>query len=476
MPSQTGSTTDTGALGTFTGRQLIDGKLVGGDAGTYPSLNPATGEILGHAPVATPAQAAQAVAAARRAFDEGDWATNTDLRVRCLHQLHQALRDNVEALRALTIAEVGATVQLTKGPQLEQAIEIVSYYADLLWSHPLTDDLGEIEYNGRHHHRWVEKEAAGVVAAIVAYNYPNQLALAKLAPALAAGCTVVLKAAPDTPLVTLAIGEIVANHTDIPAGVVNVISSPAVEVGEVLTTSPEVDLVTFTGSTAVGRRIMAAASETVKRVFLELGGKSALIVLDDLDEKGLQAAAMFAAFSIVVHSGQGCALTSRMLVNNPLSGLYKTKDDRWLSFVMMQPTKFWADVCRHIDRPELAADVRFATSADIAANTEAGVQILRDVIATRTLAEWSERFATLAGPGAPVQDSLQVSADAQVRANEYLVSTGELDLAANPVQFDVTAPELRPAPEFAAQTEEVLLELGLDWDEILALKTAGAVS
>ncbi|MBH0778496.1 CaiB/BaiF CoA transferase family protein [Nocardia bovistercoris] len=161
---------------------------------------------------------------------------------------------------------------------------------------------------------------------------------------------------------------------------------------------------------------------------------------------------------------------------NPLSGLYATADDRYLSFVMLQPAKFWADVCRHIDRPELADDPRFADAASIAANTEDAVQILREVIKGRTLAEWTERFGTLAGPWAPVQDSLQVGDDPQIRANEYLLRAGELELASSPVQFDVTAPELRPGPEFAADTEQVLLELGLDWDRIIELKTAGAVS
>ncbi|MFK4106403.1 CaiB/BaiF CoA transferase family protein [Streptomyces sp. NPDC019531] len=161
---------------------------------------------------------------------------------------------------------------------------------------------------------------------------------------------------------------------------------------------------------------------------------------------------------------------------NPLSGLYRTADGRHLAFVMMQPGKFWADVCRHIDRPELAEDPRFATAEDLVAHTEEAVKILREVLAGRTLAEWSERFATLAGPWAPVQDSLQVGSDAQVRANEYLVRAGELELAASPVQFDVRAPELGPAPEFAAQTEEVLLELGLDWARIAELKAAGAVT
>jgi aldehyde dehydrogenase (NAD+) len=291
-------------------RLLIDGALLE-TARTFPSINPATGEVLGHAPDATVADAEAAIAAARRAFDTTDWSTNTELRMRCLQQFHQALIDHRDELAELTTAEVGATPALIAGPQLDQPIDIVRYYAGLLKTYPMTEDLGNIESRGMQHHRWVEKEAGGVVAAIIAYNYPNQLALAKLAPALAAGCTVILKGAPDTPLVTLALGELIANHTDTPAGVVNVLSGADPEVGAVLTTSSDVDMVTFTGSTPTGRRIMAAASETLKKVFLELGGKSAAIVLDDAD---FNTAAMFSAFSMVSHAGQGCALTSRLLV------------------------------------------------------------------------------------------------------------------------------------------------------------------
>lgn len=293
-------------------RMLIDGALTRGAGGrTFTSLNPATGEVLGHAPDATVADAEAAVAAARRAFDNSDWSTNVELRVRCLEQLHAALVEHRAEMGQLTTDEVGATAALLAGAQYDQPVAIVKYYADLLKTFEMTEDLGNIESRGMQHHRWVEKEAAGVVAAIIAYNYPNQLALAKLAPALAAGCTVVLKAAPDTPLVTLALGELIANHTDIPAGVVNVISGADPQVGAVLTTSPEVDAVTFTGSTPTGRAIMAAASGTLKRVFLELGGKSAAIILDDAD---FGMAAVFAAFSMVTHAGQGCALTSRLLV------------------------------------------------------------------------------------------------------------------------------------------------------------------
>jgi crotonobetainyl-CoA:carnitine CoA-transferase CaiB-like acyl-CoA transferase len=143
---------------------------------------------------------------------------------------------------------------------------------------------------------------------------------------------------------------------------------------------------------------------------------------------------------------------------------------------MLQPAKFWADVCQHLDRPDLAGDPRFASAELIAANTAPAVELLREAIGKRTLAEWTDRFATLSGPWAPVQDTLQLRDDGQVRANEYVLRAGELNLVASPVQFDVTAPELGPAPEFAAQTEEILTELGMDWDRILALKTAGAVT
>ncbi|WP_059017731.1 CoA transferase [Mycobacterium sp. M26] len=161
---------------------------------------------------------------------------------------------------------------------------------------------------------------------------------------------------------------------------------------------------------------------------------------------------------------------------NPLVGLYETADGRYISFVMMQPTKFWADVCRHMEITEYIDDPRFGSAEQIAAHTADAVEILGKAMATRTLAEWSTRFATLAGPWAPVQDTLQAAADAQVRANEYLVQAGELELVSNPVQFDVAAPQSGPAPGFAEQTDEILEEIGLDWDRIIELKTAGAVT
>jgi acyl-CoA reductase-like NAD-dependent aldehyde dehydrogenase len=290
---------------------LIGGELVPAEGNrTFATSNPATGDVLGTAADASVADAERAIEHARRAFDTTSWATDHALRAGCLDQLHAALVRHQEELRPLLVAEVGAPLQLTHGPQLDTPLGIVRYYADLLEKFEWTEDLGFHEAYGSNHHRWVEKEPVGVVSAIVPYNYPLQITLAKLVPALAAGCTVVVKGPPDTPWVTQTIGAIVA-ETDIPAGVVSVISSSAVEVGEVLTTDPRVDMVSFTGSTAVGRRIMAAASDTVKKVFLELGGKSAYIVLDDAD---LGFAAMIAGFTICSHAGQGCAITSRLLV------------------------------------------------------------------------------------------------------------------------------------------------------------------
>ena len=291
---------------------LIDGELVAatGDR-TFTSRNPATEEVIGEAADAAVADVVRAIRAARRAFDETGWSTDASFRAQCMRQLAQALRDNLEDLRTLTVSEVGVPIAMTAGPALEGPIGILDYYADLAESYDGTVDLGVAEAYGGMHHRWVEREPYGVVSAISAYNYPTQLNLAKLGPALAAGCTVVLKGAPDTPLITLALGRLIAEHTDIPGGVVNVLASSEIETGVVMTTDPNVDLVTFTGSTAVGKSIMAAASTTLKKVFLELGGKSAMVVLDEDNVDGGAFGCSMAANS---HAGQGCAITSRLLV------------------------------------------------------------------------------------------------------------------------------------------------------------------
>jgi aldehyde dehydrogenase (NAD+) len=293
-------------------QQLVDGKLVGSSSGaTYPILNPATGEVIGHAPDSTAEDVETAISAARRAFDETTWSTDLELRVRCLRQLHEALVDNAESMRALTTAEAGAPAFLTAGPQYDVPVESLRWMVDLAERYEWETDLGEARPMGIPTRRTVRREPVGVVAAITPWNFPNQINLAKLGPALAAGNTVVLKPAPDTPWVACELGRFVAEHTDIPPGVVNVVTPRDNDVAGLLVTDPRVDLVSFTGSTATGRAIMAAAAPTLKRVFLELGGKSASIVLDDADLASEVAAT---AFAVCMHAGQGCALTTRLLV------------------------------------------------------------------------------------------------------------------------------------------------------------------
>ncbi|MGA5537266.1 aldehyde dehydrogenase [Mycolicibacterium nivoides] len=290
---------------------LIDGKLVAGGGGVFETVNPATEEVLGVAADADAEDMGNAINAARRAFDDTDWSTNTALRVRCLRQLRDALRENIEELRELTIAEVGAPRMLTAGAQLEGPIDDLAYSADTAENYEWTTDLGYATPQGIPTNRKIAREAVGVVGAITPWNFPHQINLAKVGPALAAGNTLILKPAPDTPWVAAAVGQIIAEQTDFPPGVINIVTSKDHAVGALLSKDPRVDMVSFTGSTATGRAVMTDAALTLKKVFLELGGKSAFLVLDDADLAG---ACSMAAFTVAMHAGQGCAITTRLVV------------------------------------------------------------------------------------------------------------------------------------------------------------------
>ena len=166
---------------------------------------------------------------------------------------------------------------------------------------------------------------------------------------------------------------------------------------------------------------------------------------------------------------------------NPLVGVYETSDGRYVCLVMLQAARYWKDFCEHIGRPELASDARFDSVEKLGANASEAVAILQEVFRTRTLAEWSERFQTLEGQWAPVQNTLEVTEDEQVRANGYVVRTAtkegaEFELVASPVQFDEEVTATRRAPEFNEHGDEILQELGLGMDRILELKAAGAVA
>ncbi len=293
-------------------QQLVDGKLgPASDGATYLILNPATGEQIGLAPDSTADDVDAAIAAARRAFDEGTWAGDRDLRVRCLRQLHDALLEVAEDFKALTTAEVGMPGFMMGAAGFDVPVDGLRWVTDLLEGYEFETDLGVAEPMGIASRRTVRREPVGVVAAITPWNVPTQINLAKVGPALAAGCTVVLKPAPDTPWLACELGRLAAERTDLPPGVLNVVTPRSNEVAAVLATDPRIDMVSFTGSTATGRAIMAAAAPTLKKVFLELGGKSAAIVLDDAD---VGAAAGATAFTACIHAGQGCALTTRLVV------------------------------------------------------------------------------------------------------------------------------------------------------------------
>lgn len=293
-------------------RLLIGGELrEAQDGATYDNINPATGRPIGIAADAGPVDVDAAISAARRAFDESGWAEDVELRVRCLRQLHAAFEAHAEELRPMLVAEVGTPVSATYGAQQDGPVGGIAWLADLLERYEWEHQLGTAEPFGVPSRRYYWREPIGVVGAITPWNYPLQINLAKALPAIAAGNSVVLKGAPDTPWAAAIIGKLVAEETDIPAGVLNVITSSHHEVGAQLSEDPRVDMVTFTGSTATGRKVMAAAAPTIKKVFLELGGKSASLVLDDAD---MAVAAAAVAFQITSHAGQGCAITSRWVV------------------------------------------------------------------------------------------------------------------------------------------------------------------
>lgn len=290
---------------------FIDGTFSQGGAGIFSTVSPATEEVLGVAADADAQDMGRAIEAARRAFDDTDWSRNTDLRVRCIRQLREAMQKHTEELRELTIAEVGAPRMLTSMAQLEGPVNDLAFAADTAESYEWNQDLGQAAPMGIPTRRTIAREAVGVVGAITPWNFPHQINLAKLGPALAAGNTLVLKPAPDTPWCAAVLGELIAEHTEFPPGVVNIVTSSDHSVGALLAKDPRVDMISFTGSTATGRSVMSDSAATIKKVFLELGGKSAFVVLDDADLAG---ACAMAAFTASMHAGQGCAITTRLVV------------------------------------------------------------------------------------------------------------------------------------------------------------------
>jgi acyl-CoA reductase-like NAD-dependent aldehyde dehydrogenase len=299
----------------------VDGAWTSGEAGgALEVLDPATEEVIGRVPEATPKDAVQAVRAARRAFDEGPWPfTKPAERAAALVRMAEFLEAGAAELRELIVAETGSTGFLTDYVQAAGSIGMFRSNAAqaehvVEWVEAGAPTAGPGAMTGSAQFR----EPVGVVAAITPFNFPFMLNVVKVAPALAAGCTVVLKPHPWTPLDAFLIAQ-AAEEAGLPPGVLNVITGHA-DVGDELTSNPMVDMVAFTGSTATGRRIMANGAATMKRLQLELGGKSAQVLLDDVPEEFARSVAFG---SVLTHCGQGCILATRLLLPEHLLDAYK---------------------------------------------------------------------------------------------------------------------------------------------------------
>jgi acyl-CoA reductase-like NAD-dependent aldehyde dehydrogenase len=300
---------------------FIDGKWTSeGASNTIDVIDPATEESIGSVPEGSVATARRAVEAARTAFDSGPWPwMKPEERAAKLVRLAEVLESRAGDLRELIVAETGSVGFLTDFIQAAGSIGMFRSNASLVansfgWveNGPPTGGLTGMGGTA------IVREPIGVVAAITPFNFPFMLNVVKVAPALAVGCTVVLKPHPWTPLDAMMIAEAAA-EADIPPGVLNVITGHG-EVGDELTSNPLVDMVAFTGSTATGRRIMASAAGTVKKLQLELGGKSAHVVLDDAGE---DYARTIGFGSVLTHCGQGCVLQTRLLLPEHLMDAYR---------------------------------------------------------------------------------------------------------------------------------------------------------
>ncbi|ORJ62820.1 aldehyde dehydrogenase family protein [Mycobacterium simiae] len=297
-------------------RSLLDaqGHYIGGqwiepDSGHYNVINPATEAVIGTAPDASVAQVERAIAAARTAFDTGPWpAAEPAERARCLQQLSDALLARGEEIYALAQAEWGCTAN-ERLIHVDGPVFMVGHAAELA----VEPSEAPLEAWGAAGTTLLRYEPLGVVAALTPWNFPHTLNVMKLGAALAAGNTLVLKPSPLTPLAGLALARIIHEDTDIPPGVVNVVTPTSVEASRSLTLDPRIDMVSFTGSSVVGRDVMAGAATTMKRILLECGGKSATILLADVDV-GDELTERLLFEGCTMHAGQACILNSRLLL------------------------------------------------------------------------------------------------------------------------------------------------------------------
>jgi phenylacetaldehyde dehydrogenase len=291
-------------------RMLIDGRFVLAASGkTFPVYNPATGEVVAQVPEAEAEDVNRAVAAARRAFDEGPWSKmSTSQRGQLIWKVADLLEANLEEFAEIESLDNGKPFSVARVADLPLAVDMFRYMAG--WATKISGKTLNFSTPGAFH-SYTLREPIGVVGQIIPWNFPLLMAAWKLAPALATGCTVVLKAAEQTPMTALRLGELF-DQAGFPPGVVNILTGFGEGAGAPLAAHPDVDKIAFTGSTEVGKLIVKASAGNLKKVSLELGGKSPAIIFPDAD---LERAIPGTASAIFFNQGQCCCAGSRLFVH-----------------------------------------------------------------------------------------------------------------------------------------------------------------
>lgn len=292
---------------------IINGEQAPGGGEPLIVTDPSTGQLLTTSASATAEDVNAAVVAARTAFETGPWPMlSPSQRQRLLHKFADALEENLDELATLESLNCGKPYAIARNFELPTGIDILRYHAG--WTTKLNGETRDISLPGQWH-AYTLRQPLGVAGLIVPWNVPFTIALSKIAPALASGCTVVLKPAELTPLTAVRVAQI-ALEVGIPAGVLNVVQGLGPVAGQALADHPDVDKVSFTGSTAVGKRLLASAAGNLKKLSLELGGKSPVVIYADAD---LAKAIPGAAMSIFANSGQVCAAGSRLYVHEDVA-------------------------------------------------------------------------------------------------------------------------------------------------------------
>ncbi|HXM02147.1 MAG TPA: aldehyde dehydrogenase family protein, partial [Chthoniobacterales bacterium] len=293
---------------------LIDGKWVDAQSGrTFPVYNPATGEVLDECAAGEKADIDLAVKAARRAFEQGPWSRLTPgQRGRLIWKLADLLESHLDEFAQIESLDNGKPLAVARVADVPLAVDLLRYMAG--WSTKIDGHTLSTSQLGAEFFAYTLREPIGVIGQIIPWNFPLLMAAWKLGPALATGCTVVLKPAEQTPLSALRLGELI-EEAGFPPGVVNIVTGYGETAGAALAAHPDVDKVAFTGSTEVGKLIVQAAAGNLKKVSLELGGKSPNIVFGDAD---LETAISGAANAIFFNHGQCCCAGSRLYVQKKI--------------------------------------------------------------------------------------------------------------------------------------------------------------